>query len=130
MLVPLLTVCDTDTRMLHSSSNYLSHTMRFLDTHTTTFKAQQKSEPKKLQGSVSHPERGWGGAFLPVSTGVSLPVKNSYRQVLLTTTSLYPMQPGVGTPAVLSSSSSVKDVSVKTKGSKELQRYSKCIYCI
>lgn len=69
MLVPLLTVCDTDTHMLLSSpTNYLSHTMRFLDRHTITFKVQQKP-PKKLR-VLSHTLR-WGGGS--IFTYVSLP---------------------------------------------------------
>lgn len=59
MLVPLLTVCDTDMHMLHSSpSNYLSHSMRFLD---TAGKVQQKS-PSNLR-VLSHTLRQGGGSI-------------------------------------------------------------------
>lgn len=62
MLVPLLSVCDIDTHMLHSSpSNYLSHAMRFLDTYTVAFKVQQRS-PKKLR-VLSHTLRRGGGSI-------------------------------------------------------------------
>lgn len=65
MFVSFLSVCDTDTQMLHSSSNCLSHTMRFLDTRTITFKIQQKS-PKQLR-VMSHTLRQGGGSIF---TGV------------------------------------------------------------
>lgn len=61
----LFLLCDTDIHMFHSSpSNYLSHTMRFLDTHTIKSNVQQKS-PENFR-VLSRTLRQGGGAFLPV----------------------------------------------------------------